>query len=126
MKALGADASRSTNVYRTRARTLTQQLSQGSQGTHGGVPSLTRSETGDLKKQLEEAGRRESLLLLRVEELEREAELARLEMELENWKALDAQRKMYETQLDSQREEARLERERTDSWIKGITELSKQ
>ena len=65
-------------------------------------------------------------MLLRVEELEREAELARLEMELENLKALDAQRKMYETQLDSQREEARFERERTDSWIKGITELSKQ
>ena len=110
MKALRADASGSTNVYKkTQARTLTQHLFQGTPGTHGGVSSPTRGETGDLKKQLEEAGRRESLLLLRVEELEREAELARLEMEPENLKALDAQRQMYETQLDSQREEARLE-----------------
>ena len=128
VRALGADASRSNQLYgRTRARTLTQQSgSHSASGVGTVMTNATRDEPKALKKQLQEAERRESLLLLRVEELEREAELARLEMELENLKALDAQRKSFDSQLDSQREEARLERERTDSWIRGITELSRQ
>ena len=118
------------SLGRTRGRTMT--MPNPSVTTPIGTNSR---DVEALSCRLAEATRNEELLKLQLQELEGNAEISRMKLELEHLKSLDAQwhetqrlleerRQGFQTQILELRQDICVERERADSWIRGLTERS--
>ena len=62
----------------------------------------------------------------KIEELEKNIETIRMELELDKYKALDALRREHELKLAEEKIEIRKEKERSNSWIKGLTDSAER
>ena len=122
---------------KTRSKTMSQRATQGN-APHSELSASPPSEANEiesLRRQLARATREEERLKLQLDELQGKMEFDQVKLELEHLKSLDIQRQDSQRQLEEQRQEfqkqfeemrneIRCERNRSDSWIRGLTERS--